>query len=51
MGFSLAVLFSIHLSHESAPEIAYAAVLLIMLLGAAYFMLSGQAYELWMRRG
>lgn len=26
-------------------------VLLIMLLGAAYFMLSGQAYELWMRRG
>jgi len=26
-------------------------VLLIMLFGAAYFMLSGQAYELWMRRG
>ncbi|MCT4715542.1 hypothetical protein MUA01_11240 [Enterobacteriaceae bacterium H18W14] len=26
-------------------------VLLIILLCAAYFMLSGQAYELWMRRG
>lgn len=26
-------------------------VLLIMLLGGAYFMLSGLAYELWMRRG
>jgi diguanylate cyclase (GGDEF)-like protein len=45
--FSLAVLFSIHLSHESAPEIAYAAVLLIMLLGC--MLLSLQLYQLRVR--
>lgn len=45
--FSLAVLFSIHLSRESAPEIAYAAVLLIMLLGC--MLLSLQLYQLRVR--
>ena len=45
--FALAVLFSIPLSHESAPEIAYAAVLLIMLLGC--MLLSLQLYQLRVR--
>lgn len=45
--FSLAVLCSITLSHESAPEIAYAAVLLIMLLGC--MLLSLQLYQLRVR--
>lgn len=45
--FSLAVMFSIHLRHESAPEIAYAAVLLIMLLGC--MLLSLQLYQLHVR--
>lgn len=45
--FSLAVMFSIHLRHESAAEIAYAAVLLIMLLGC--MLLSLQLYHLHVR--
>ena len=45
--FSFAVLFSIHLGRDSAPEIAYATVLLIMLLGC--MLLSLQLYQLRVR--